>query len=148
MENILIFLRFGNLDNDNEDVNIASSKRTFVKITCLENRIGHTWGVFFERCFDRRNAPYVRGCWKSFSKAGFEAICSNQCQINPSVLNSLKTQNYKEKKFQPTNFMTPSTFYHTIFIYKYGQQDIQNARGVSKVHRELGGSQKKKTRSY
>ena len=35
------------------------SKRTFVKITCSENRIGHTWGVFFERCFDRslRNAP-------------------------------------------------------------------------------------------
>ena len=37
------------------------SKRTFEKITCSENRIGHTWGVFFERCFDRslRNAPYM-----------------------------------------------------------------------------------------
>ena len=54
------------------------------------------WKVFWP--FTKKRTIHVpRGCWKSFSKAGFEAICSNQCQINPSVLNSLKTQNYKER---------------------------------------------------
>ena len=55
------------------------------------------------------------GCWKSFSKAGFEAICSNQCQINPSALNSCKTKIIR-KKFLPLILWPPSPFYHTIFI--------------------------------
>ena len=136
-----IFKHFVNIFQKNLWENYMLWKPNWPHLRCF------LWKVFWP--FTKKRTIHVpRGCWKSFSKAGFEAICSNQCQINPSVLNSLKTQNYKEKKFQPTNFMTPSTFYHTIFIYKYGQQDIQNARGVSKVHRELGGSQKKKTRSY
>ena len=61
-----IFVRFGNLNTwrcpfSSISSTLHFSKRTFEKITCSENRIGHTWGVFFERCFDRslRNAPYM-----------------------------------------------------------------------------------------